>query len=196
MHGFVQPPDGREGLGREERPGHHGRRIICGIAGIDADGNAITPYVNYLDSRTADDVEALKAQKLAIWGKETGNAEPNIMFPAMFARWFMKNVPAWQEKGVKFVHNCPYVLMHLAGLKGEDAFIDWGAMSGWGLGYDVVQKKWSPEQLDILGIPERYMPRIVKPWDIIGRLCEEDAMETGFLQVSPSAPAPATRWNP
>ena len=157
-----------------------GDGIICGIAGIDADGNAITPYVNYLDSRTADDVEALKAQKLAIWGKETGNAEPNIMFPAMFARWFMKNVPAWQEKGVKFVHNCPYVLMHLAGLKGEDAFIDWGAMSGWGLGYDVVQKKWSPEQLDILGIPERYMPRIVKPWDIIGRLCEEDAMETGF----------------
>lgn len=173
-----------------------GDGIICGIAGIDADGNAITPYVNYLDSRTADDVEALKAQKLAIWGKETGNAEPNIMFPAMFARWFMKNVPAWQEKGVKFVHNCPYVLMHLVGLKGEDAFIDWGAMSGWGLGYDVVQKKWSPEQLDILGIPERYMPRIVKPWDIIGRLCEEDAMETGFLQVSPSAPAPAIRWNP
>ena len=24
------------------------------------------------------------------------------------------------------------------------------------------------------------MPRIVKPWDIIGTLCEEDAMETGF----------------
>ena len=24
------------------------------------------------------------------------------------------------------------------------------------------------------------MPRIVKPWDIIGHLCEEDAMETGF----------------
>ena len=92
----------------------------------------------------------------------------------------MKNIPAWQEKGVKFVHNCPYVLMHLAGLKGEDAFIDWGAMSGWGLGYDVVQKKWSPEQLEILGIPETYMPRIVKPWDIIGTLCEEDAMETGF----------------
>ena len=42
-----------------------GDGIICGIAGIDADGNAITPYVNYLDSRTADDVEALSAQKEA-----------------------------------------------------------------------------------------------------------------------------------
>ena len=84
-----------------------GDGIICGIAGIDEDGKAITPYVNYLDSRTRDDVEALKAKNLDIWGRETGNAEPNMMFPAMFARWFMKNVPAWKEKGVKFVHNCP-----------------------------------------------------------------------------------------
>ena len=157
-----------------------GDGIICGIAGIDADGNASTPYVNYLDSRTADDVEALKAQKLAIWGKETGNAEPNIMFPAMFARWFMKNVPAWQEKGVKFVHNCPYVLMHLAGLKGEDAFIDWGAMSGWGLGYDVQKKCWSDEQLEILGIDRKYMPEIVKPWDKVGGLSEAMAERTGL----------------
>lgn len=162
-----------------------GDGIICGIAGIDADGNAITPYVNYLDSRTADDVEALKAQKLAIWGKETGNAEPNIMFPAMFARWFMKNVPAWQEKGVKFVHNCPYVLMHLAGLKGEDAFIDWGAMSGWGLGYNVMKKEWSKEQLDILGISEKYMPRILKPWDIIGGLTQAMSEKTGLPEGTP-----------
>ena len=98
-----------------------GDGIICGIAGIDAEGNAVTPYVNYLDSRTADDVEALKALKLDIWAAETGNAEPNVMFPAMFARWFMKHIPAFKEKGVKFVHNCPYVLMHLAGLQGEDA---------------------------------------------------------------------------
>ena len=157
-----------------------GDGIICGIAGIDGDGKAVTPYVNYLDSRTAADVEALKARGLDIWAKETGNAEPNVMFPAMFARWFIKNIPAFAEKGVKFVHNCPYVLMHLAGLKGKDAFIDWGTMSGWGLGYDVVRKEWSQVQLDILGIDAKYMPRIVKPWDIIGTLCEADAAETGF----------------
>ncbi len=58
-----------------------GDGIICGIAGIDAEGNAVTPYVNYLDSRTADDVEGLKALKLDIWAAETGNAEPNVMFP-------------------------------------------------------------------------------------------------------------------
>lgn len=29
-----------------------GDGIICGICGVDKDGNAITPYINYLDSRT------------------------------------------------------------------------------------------------------------------------------------------------
>ena len=157
-----------------------GDGIICGIACVDADGNAITPYINYLDSRTADDVEALKAQHLAIWGEETGNAEPNVMFPAMFARWFLKNIPEVKEKGVKFVHNCPYILMHLAGLSGADAFIDWGTLSGWGLGYNVVTKEWSPKQLEILGLDRKYLPRVVKPWDIIGTLCAADAAETGF----------------
>lgn len=157
-----------------------GDGIICGIVGIDEAGNAVTPYVNYLDSRTNDDVVALKQQSLSIWAEETGNAEPNIMFPAMIARWFIKNIPEFREKGVKFIHNCPYVLMHLAGLNGRDAFIDWGTMSGWGLGYRVLTKEWSQEQLDILGIDKKYMPHIVKPWDIIGTLCEADAAETGF----------------
>jgi xylulokinase len=157
-----------------------GDGIICGIAGVDENGNAVTPFINYLDSRTAADVEMLKSRNLKIWAEETGNAEPNCMFPAMFARWFLKNSEAFRQHGVKFMHNCPYILLHLAGLKGKEAFIDWGAMSGWGLGYNVMKKEWSQEQLDILGIDAAYMPRIVKPWDIIGTLCEQDAAETGF----------------
>ena len=39
------------------------------------------------------------------------------MFPAMFARWFLKNNEAFKEKGKKFMHNAPYVLSRLAGLK-------------------------------------------------------------------------------
>ena len=43
--------------------------------------------------------EALNAKKLDIWGRETGNPEASPMFPAMFARWFLKNSPAFVEKG-------------------------------------------------------------------------------------------------
>lgn len=162
-----------------------GDGIICGIAGIDEDGNALTPFINYLDSRTSADVEELKKIDTDIWARETGNGEPNCMFPAMFARWFLKNSKEFQQQGRKFVHNCPYVLMHLAGLRAQDAFLDWGVMSGWGLGYNVMKKEWSDEQLAILGIDKKYMPTIKKPWDIIGGLCEKDADETGFPAGTP-----------
>lgn len=162
-----------------------GDGIICGIVGVNEAGDAITPYINYLDSRTTPDVEAINAMGLDIWGRETGNPVSSPMFPAMFARWFLKENDAFKREGVKFMHNAPYILLHLAGLRGEDAFIDWGAMSGWGLGYDVQKKTWSDEQLGILGIDRRYMPRIVKPWEKIGGLTEAMAERTGLRAGTP-----------
>lgn len=156
-----------------------GDGIICGIVGIDESGKAITPYINYLDSRTQSDAETLKKLDLDIWGKETGNADPSCMFPALHARWMLANNKDFNERGKKFIHNAPYILLNLAGLDSSNAFVDWGAMSGWGLGYRVYEKEWSDEQLSILGIDKRYMPKIVKPWDIIGALSEEAAKETG-----------------
>ena len=157
-----------------------GDGIICGIVGVDKDCHAITPYINYLDSRTKEDVEELASHHYEIWAKETGNPQPNCMFPAMFARWMMNNCEGFKEKGRKFMHNAPYILANLAGLSAEDAFIDWGTMSGWGLGYRVTEKKWSKEQLEILGIPMEMMPKIQKPWDIIGTLSQTFAKETGL----------------
>ena len=86
-----------------------GDGIICGIVGVNPDGDAVTPYINYLDSRTTPDVEALNARELEIWGRETGNPVASPMFPAMFARWFLKNNEAFNRDGVKFVHNAPYI---------------------------------------------------------------------------------------
>lgn len=157
-----------------------GDGVICGIAGVDEDGNAITPYINYLDSRTKDDEDLINSWDLDIWGKETGNPEAKCMFPALFARWFLQNQDQWDGKIYKFVHDAPYILAHLAGLKAKDMFIDWGTMSGWGLGYKVEEKCWSDEQLRLLDIPKECMPKIVKPWDIIGHLTEEIAAQTGF----------------
>lgn len=158
-----------------------GDGIICGIVGVNRDGNAITPYINYLDSRTQDDADRINAMGLDIWGTETGNADASCMFPALMARWFMSH----GYDCTKFVHNAPYILMHLAGSDADGAFIDQGAMSGWGLGYDVEAKEWSDRQLEILGVDPSMMPRIVKPWDIIGRLTADMADATGIPEGTP-----------
>ena len=81
-----------------------------------------------------------------IWGRETGNPEPLCLFPALHARWLLANSEPFRSRGRKFVHNAPYILMHLAGLSAEDAFLDWGTLSGWGLGYDMTRKRWSQKQ--------------------------------------------------
>ena len=54
-----------------------------------------------------------------------------------------------------------------------------------GLGYKVEKKEWSDEQLDILGIDKKYMPRILKPWDIVGGVSEEMAARTGLVAGTP-----------
>lgn len=156
-----------------------GDGIICGIVGIDKNGKAVTPYINYLDSRTQEDAEKLNSMDYEIFERETGNADVNCMFPALKARWFLENNEQFKMKGKKFVHNAPYILMNLAGLESSEAFIDWGTMSGWGLGYKIYDKEWSDEQLDILKISKSYMPKIVKPWTIIGTLSKEIAEEIG-----------------
>ena len=162
-----------------------GDGIICGITGVDENGDSITPYINYLDSRTQDDADRINSMNLDIWGQETGNADASCMFPALFARWFLENSEDFRERGCRFVHNAPYILMHLAGLKAADAFIDQGTMSGWGLGYNVLEKRWSGEQLDILGIDPGFMPRIVKPWDVIGHIPSDIAEATGLRAGTP-----------
>lgn len=162
-----------------------GDGIICGIAGVDKNNNAVTPYINYLDSRTQEDAENISQKNLSVWAEESGNSKPNCMFPAMTARWILKNNENFKKHGTKFVHNAPYILSHLAGLKSCDAFIDWGTMSGWGLGFNVYKKEWSQKQLDILEIDKKYMPKIVKPWDIIGGLTKEMADFTGLKEGTP-----------
>ena len=162
-----------------------GDGIICGITLVDDEADSISPYVNYLDSRTQEYADRINAERFSIWGEETGNPDASCMFPALMAGWFRDNIDSFEDDGAKFVHNAPYILMHLAGLKAADAFIDQGAMSGWGLGYDVVRKKWSEEQLTILGLDRTMMPRIVKPWDVIGRLTPEVAEITGLRPGTP-----------
>ena len=59
-----------KGLDPEGISSVFGDGIICGIAGVDEQGNAITPFINYLDSRTQDDADSVNAMGLDIWAQE------------------------------------------------------------------------------------------------------------------------------
>ena len=53
-------------------------------------------------------------------------------------------------------------------------------MSGWLIGYDAHKRDWSPKQTEALGIPMEILPKIVKPWDVVGYLCPKEAEKVGL----------------
>jgi len=63
--------------------------------------------------------------------------------------------------------------------------MDWGHLSGWILGYNLKKRNWSEEQIDILGLPKEILPKIVKPWDIIGYLKKDEAERVGLIEGMP-----------
>lgn len=157
-----------------------GDGIICGIVGVDQEGKAVTPYIPYLDSRGADDAKWVRENLDPIWIEESGNSVVDAFEPPIIARWMLENDERFKQSGVKFLNNGPYVSARLANLKAKDAFIDWTTLSGWLIGYDAKNKAWSKPQMDSLGIPLEFLPKIVKPWDVVGTLCEEEAQLTGL----------------
>lgn len=154
--------------------------IICGIVGIDDDWNPVTPFVPYLDNRARGEADWVKKNVDPVWAAESGNTTVDEFMPPMILRWFLNHYSGFRKQAVRVVNNGPFVLGRLAGLKAKDAFLDWATMSGWLIGYDAKKRDWSQKQLSALGIPHDILPRIVKPWDVVGYLDPEEAEKMGL----------------
>lgn len=170
----------KSGVNPNEIRGISASGIICGITGIDKDWNPVTPFVPYLDNRARCEAEWVKKNVEPCWLEESGNAIVDEFMPPMILRWFLNHYKGFREKAVKVVNNGPFVLGTLAGLKADEAFLDWATLSGWLIGYDARGRNWSKKQMKALGIPMEILPRIVKPWDVIGHLCPEEAEKMGL----------------
>jgi len=170
----------KSGINPSEIRGISASGIICGIVGIDENWNPVTPFVPYLDNRARQEAASIKSSADPVWLEESGNNTVDEFMPPVILRWFINNCDGFCQKAVKVLNNGPFVLGVLAGLDAGDAFIDWGTLSGWLIGYNARKKEWSKKQTDALGIPMGMLPRIVRPWDVVGRLCEKEARAMGL----------------
>lgn len=177
----------KSGINPAEVRGISASGIICGIVGIDENWRPVTPFVPYLDSRSAEEAAWVRENVDPVWIDESGNAIVDEFMPPMILRWFLNHYEGFRNTAVKVVNNGPFVLGTLAGLSAKDAFLDWATMSGWLIGYDAKKRDWSLKQTEALGLPYEILPRIVKPWDIVGRLCRSEAEKMGLPAGIPIA---------
>ncbi|GAH13672.1 unnamed protein product, partial [marine sediment metagenome] len=67
----------------------------------------------------------------------------------------------------------------MAGLKGEDAFMDYTFIHFSGFS-DAQNGRWSDELCDVLDLDQEKLPKIVDPWHVVGEVTDSVAVDFGL----------------
>ena len=159
--------------------------IICGFLPVDEKWNPVGPYIPYLDGRAKEEAKHASENLEPLWAEESGNADIGTYMPPMFLKWLLNKEKRSMATAKKVVTAAHYVMGKLGGLSARDAFIDWAHMSGWVIGFDAHRRDWSEKQMEILGIPYELLPRVKKPWDVVGTLTRKEAEKIGLVEGIP-----------
>jgi xylulokinase len=152
-----------------------------GAMGVDQNFLPVTPwYVSSLDVRYQP---YLKKMVDIAGGRllELAGAMP-IAGPRML--WWKHEYPDLYKRVHKVLILANYVAGRLAGLTGEDAFVDPSYLQWIGLS-DTANHAWSPELLEMFDLPLGKLPRIVPATTIVGGLSAEASEACGLVSGTP-----------
>lgn len=150
---------------------------MAGIMGVGEDGEAVTPYDSWLDFRAAPYAQKMKMEAEDLIIKRSGmgpsiNHGPKIL-------WWKHEQPEVYKKIHKFTVPACWVAQKLSGLPGEGTFLDYTYLH-FSCFCNLEEKKWDDELLGTFGIEKEKMPRIVEPWNLVGKLQRKWAQQMGL----------------
>jgi len=154
--------------------------IVDGTVPVDQDFNPVGPFIPYLDLRAKEEAEWVSKNCEPIWEYESGKIGVGPDCVPMVMRWIISHKQPAATQAKKFVNIAPFVIGKLGGFKADDAYIDWSMASGWLIGFDLEKNNWSKRQFDLYGISEKWLPKVVAPWDVVGHVCPAMADQTGL----------------
>jgi xylulokinase len=156
---------------------------MSGIGTVDEEWGTPTPYDSWLDTRCKPYIEMMKPHAEQIvqisGGPPTYCHGPKIL-------WWKHEQPEVFERISKFVVPVAYVAGRMAGLKGEEGYIDYTHLNFSSFG-DIARSVWDEELCGLFDVPVKKLPRIVEPWEIIGQVTAAAAAECGLRQGTPIA---------
>lgn len=156
---------------------------MAGIGTVDLEWGTPTVYDSWLDTRCEPYIDRMKEHRALIIAK-TGGPPTYCHGPKIL--WWLNESPQIRDSISKFVVPAGYVAGRMAGLKGEEAFIDYTYLHFSCLA-DTEAAVWDEELCTLFEVPMEKLPRIVKPWDIIGGISPQAARDCGLLAGTPIA---------
>jgi xylulokinase len=150
---------------------------MAGIGSIDDDFRPATRFDSWLDMRCRPYIEWLEREHGGLITRLTGCAPTCDHGPKML--WWKHERPAEYARIAKFVTPAGYVAGRLAGLRADEAFMDYTFIHFSGLA-DAQAGAWSEEICAAVGADAAKLPRIVPPWYVAGEATGATARDFGL----------------
>lgn len=157
---------------------------MAGIGSIDEDYRPATRFDSWLDMRCQPYIEYMEREAGDLVTRLTGCAPTCDHGPKML--WWKHEQPEHYRRIARFVTPAGYVAGRMAGLKGEQGFMDYTFIHFSGFS-DGRAGTWSRELCDRLGMDIEKLPQIVEPWRVIGEVSQEAARDFGLAAGTPIA---------
>ncbi len=157
---------------------------MAGIGSIDEDYRPATRFDSWLDMRCQPYIEMVDQKAGEQVTRLTGCPPTCDHGPKML--WWKNERPQEYARIAKFVTPSAYVAGRLAGLKADQAFMDYTFIHFSGFS-EAKTGSWSSELCDTLGMDLEKLPQIVPPWQVIGEVTEAAGREFGLAPGTPVA---------
>ncbi len=155
---------------------------MAGVGAVDDQFQPVGPFDSWLDMRCEPYIEWLTRNHGELITRLTGcpptaDHGPKIM-------WSRDERPDFYRRTAAFVMPSCYVAGRMAELTADKAFIDYTFLHFSALS-DAQAGTWSDELIAILNVDRAKLPRIVKPWQVIGEVREKAAKDFGLAVGMP-----------
>ncbi len=150
---------------------------MAGIGTVDEDFNPATRFDSWLDMRCQPYIEYMDQHHGELVTRLTGCPPTCDHGPKIL--WWKEEQPDAYQRIAKFVTPAGYVAGKMAGLKGEEAFMDFTFIHFSGFS-DAKNGQWSDELTGLMGVDKGKLPRIVEPWHVVGEVKDGVAADFGL----------------
>jgi len=157
---------------------------MAGIGSVDEEFKPATRFDSWLDMRCQPYIEQVGKHYGQLVTRLTGCPPTCDHGPKML--WWKGERPQDYRRIAKFVTPAGYVAGTMAGLKADQAFMDYTFIHFSGFS-DSQAGAWSTELCSLLGMDIEKLPHIVEPWQVIGQTTPQAARDFGLAPGTPIA---------
>lgn len=150
---------------------------MAGVGTIDAEYRSATRFDSWLDMRCQPYIHQMEQTHGELITSLTGCAPTCDHGPKIL--WWIHERPGDYRRIAKFLMPAAYVAGRMAGLRADEAFIDYTFLHFSALS-DARKGTWSHELCSLFGVDMEKLPRIVEPWHVVGEVTTAAAQEFGL----------------